>query len=113
LPHQLVLVGPGASIGLSSWHFDLAFLSAQGMNADGLWNSQDDISNFQRDICGRSSRSVFCLDDSKLDQSAPSFLLPWKAVETLVTTADYGQLERCGVRINRRKWIYAAGQLPG
>ena len=107
LPHQLVVVGPGASIGLSSWHFDLAFLSAEGMNADGLWNSQDDISNFQRHVCGRSSRSVLCLDGSKLGQTAPSFLMPWNAIETLVTTAKYEQLLENGVDLDRKKWKYA------
>jgi len=107
LPHQLVVVGAGASISLSSWHFDLAFLSAEGMNSDGLWNSQDDISNFQRHVCGRSSRSVFCLDESKLNQTAPSFLLPWRVIETLVTTATYERLLASGVNLDRKQWKYA------
>ena len=107
LPHQLVVVGPGASIGLNSWRFDLAFLSAEGMNADGLWNSQDDISNFQRHLCGRSRRSVFCLDDSKLGRKAPSFLMSWDAVQTLVTTVEYGELSASGVELDRKKLKHA------
>jgi len=107
LPHQLVVVGPGASISLGPWSFDLAFLSAEGMNKDGLWNSQDDISDFQRHVCGRASQSVFCLDESKLDQSAPSFLMPWKAVDTLVTTAGYEQLRASGMELDQEQWKYA------
>lgn len=107
LPHQLVLVGPGASIGLNPWHFDLAFLSAEGMDTDGLWNSQDDISNFQRHLCGRSKRPVFCLDDSKLGRNAPSFLMSWDAVDALVSTVDYTRLSASGVDLDRRKFKHA------
>jgi DeoR/GlpR family transcriptional regulator of sugar metabolism len=99
LPHQLVLVGPGASLALSSWRFDLAFLSAEGMNEDGLWNSQEGISDFQRHVCGRSQRSVFCLDETKLGRLAPSFLMPWSGVDTLVTTATKAQLRSAGVML--------------
>jgi DeoR/GlpR family transcriptional regulator of sugar metabolism len=104
LPHQLVLVGPGASLALSSWRFDLAFLSAEGMNPDGLWNSQDDISNFQRHVCGRSDQSVFCLDSTKLGSSAPSFLMGWSDVDSLVTTASYDQLLSAGISIHKDRW---------
>jgi len=107
LPHQLVVVGPGAAISLSCWHFDLAFLSAEGMDSDGLWNSQEEISSFQRHICGRSGKSVFCLDESKLGRRAPSFLMPWQMVEKLVTTATYEQLAAGGIKIEREQYKYA------
>lgn len=107
LPHQLVVVGPGASIGLNSWRFDLAFLSAEGMTAEGLWNSQDDISDFQRHVCGRTVRTCFCLDNSKLGRSAPSFLMPWATLDVLVTTATYQELLASGVSMDRRKYRQA------
>lgn len=93
LTHQLVVVGPGASIGLSAWRFDVAFLSAEGATQEGLWNSQDDISDFQRHLCGRSEVPAFCLDSSKLGLSAPSFLLPWDRVEYLVSDGEPGNWE--------------------
>jgi DeoR/GlpR family transcriptional regulator of sugar metabolism len=102
-----VLVGPGASLALSSWHFDIAFLSAEGMNGDGLWNSQDGISDFQRHVCGRSQRSVFCIDETKLGKSAPSFLASWSAVDTLVTTATEAQLRSAGVELKQTRWKHA------
>lgn len=98
LPHQLVVVGGGTGLSLSAWRFDLAVLSAEGMTEDGLWNSRDEISEFQRHVCGRSGRAVFCLDASKLGHAAPSFLLPWKAVERLVTDADPDLLLRWGLK---------------
>jgi DeoR/GlpR family transcriptional regulator of sugar metabolism len=107
LPHQRVVAGTGASVSLGPWHFDLSFLSAEGMNGDGLWNSQDDISNFQRHLCGRSENAIFCLDESKLGRSAPSFLLPWDAVDQLITTASHEQLQAAGIRMDPQKWTQA------
>jgi DeoR/GlpR family transcriptional regulator of sugar metabolism len=104
LPHQLVLVGQGASLTLASWRFDIAFLSAEGMTKDGLWNSQDGISDFQRHVCGRSQRSVFCIDETKLGRTAPSFLASWSAVDTLVTTATQMQLAETGVDVGLINW---------
>jgi DeoR family glycerol-3-phosphate regulon repressor len=107
LPHQLVVVGPGASIGLSSWQFDLAFLSAEGMTAEGLWNSQDDISDFQRHVSGRTARTCFCLDNSKLGRSAPSFLMAWATLDVLVTNATYQELLASDISMDRRKYRQA------
>ncbi|UCF37747.1 MAG: DeoR/GlpR transcriptional regulator [Acidobacteriota bacterium] len=97
LPHQLVVVGPGAGLSLSPWEFDVAFLSAEGMDSNGLWNSQDEISEFQRHVCGRSKRSIFCVDDSKLGRSAPSFLLPWDQIDRLITTAAAEDFTQRGI----------------
>jgi DeoR/GlpR family transcriptional regulator of sugar metabolism len=93
LPHQLIVVGPGAGLSLSPWKFDIAFLSAEGMTSEGLWNSQDEISEFQRHVCGRSRKAVFCIDDSKLNRTAPSYLMSWSEVRNLITTATTSMLE--------------------
>lgn len=97
LPHQLIVVGSGAGLSLSAWRFDAALLSAEGMTRDGLWNSRDEISEFQRHVCGRSRRALFCLDASKLGRTAPSFLLPWPSVDELVTDAPAAQLLAWGL----------------
>ena len=104
LPHQLVVVGPGASLSLSAWGFDLAFLSAEAMDADGLWNSQDDISDFQRHLCGRSEQAVFCLDETKLGRKAPSFLTAWNEVDRLITTAKPEDCSGQGLAWDSEKW---------
>ncbi len=104
LPHQLVVVGPGASLSLSSWKFDLAFLSAEAMDAEGLWNSQDDISDFQRHLCGRSEQAVFCLDETKLGRRAPSFLTAWNDVDRLITTAKPEDCAGQGLVWDRESW---------
>jgi DeoR/GlpR family transcriptional regulator of sugar metabolism len=100
LPHQLIVVGQGAGLSLSPWRFDTAFLSAEGMNTDGLWNSQDEISEFQRHVCGRSNHSVFCVDESKLNRTAPSYLMGWKQIDHLVTTASSSKLSAFQITVN-------------
>lgn len=107
LPHQLVLVGPGVTLSLSSWHFDVCLLGAEGMNEEGLWNSQDDISSFQRHVHGRSETSVFCLDGSKLGCVAPSFLLPWSLVDRVVSDAGPEQVAALGAEAGAVEWIAA------
>ena len=104
LPHQLVVVGPGASLSLSSWGFDLAFLSAEAMDAEGLWNSQDDISDFQRHLCGRSEQAVFCLDETKLGRKAPSFVMAWNEVGRLITTAKVEDCSDQGLVWDAENW---------
>lgn len=97
LPHQLVVVGPGAGLSLSAWRFDRAFLSAEGIDSQGLWNSQEAISEFQRHVCGRSERSYFCIDSSKLFRSAPSLVMGWEQVDRLVSDAPADELISLGV----------------
>jgi DeoR/GlpR family transcriptional regulator of sugar metabolism len=110
LPHQLVVVGPGAGLSLSAWSFDLSFLSAEGMTPQGLWNSQDDITEFQRHVCSRSAQAVFCLDATKVGRSAPSFLLPWGLVGRVVSDAPPPLVDSLGGEARSAQWINAEAE---
>jgi DeoR/GlpR family transcriptional regulator of sugar metabolism len=107
LPHQLVVVGAGSSLSLTAWQFDLALLSAEGMNAQGLWNSETEITDFQRHVCGRSASTVFCVDSSKIGRLAASFLLPWSQVERVVSDATDEQVNGLGADASEVEWIAA------
>jgi len=100
--HQSTLLGETAKRSVEYWNFDLAFLSAEGMTAAGLWNSQEEIVEQQKAVLRRSQRNVFCLDSSKLDRTAPHFLVPWTAVGALLTDASPARLEKAGVPANLR-----------
>jgi len=100
LPHQLIVVGPGAGLSLSPWRFDIAYLSAEGMNSEGLWNSRDAISEFQRHVCGRTRQAIFCIDESKLNRTAPSYLMSWQEVRHLITSAARRTLESFNINLN-------------
>lgn len=106
LPHQLVVVGRGTSLSLTEWRFDAAYLSAEGMNGEGLWNSQDEISEFQRHVCGRSNQFVFCVDDSKLGRVAPSFVMGWPEVGVVITTAERREVARIVPSQFIEHWIF-------
>jgi len=105
LPHQLVVVGPGASLSLSSWRFDLALMSAEGMTGAGLWNSETEIADFQRHVCGRSNATAFCLDASKMGREAPSYLLPWNAVDWVVSDVTQDSVQELGEEASRVQWV--------
>ncbi len=94
---QSTLLGETAQRSIEFWEFDLALLSAEGMNSEGLWNSQAEIVAQQRVVLRRSKRNAFCLDSAKLDQTAPHFLVPWSEVGTLLTDATPARLAKAGI----------------
>ena len=99
---QSTLLGDTARKSLEFWRFDVAFLSAEGMDREGIWNSQAAIVEQQKVLIGRTSRSVFCLDGSKLNQRAPHFLLPWPEVEFLLTDLSPDKLKSAGIELQNR-----------
>ena len=97
LPRQSVLLGEMAIRSLGFWRFDLAFLSAEGMDAVGIWNSQAIVVDQQKAVLRRSDRSIFCIDSSKLKRTAPHFLMPWSEVDHLLTDATPQRIEAAGI----------------
>lgn len=109
---QSVLLGEMAQRSLEFWRFDLAFLSAEGMNAEGIWNSQTAIVEQQKVILRRSAQAIFCLDASKLNRSAPHFLIGWPKIDGLLTDAPYEKLRRAGIKIAEEKYRPVSGVQP-
>lgn len=107
LPRQSVLLGETAIKSLQFWRFDIAFLSAEAMDAEGIWNSQGPIVDQQRTVATRSARTIFCLDSRKLDQQAPHFLLPWSRIETLLTDVPFSQLAKAGIKLSKERYLAA------
>ena len=85
LPRQSILLGSGAVRSIEGWNFDAAFLSAEGMNGEGLWNTQLSAIAHQHAVIRRSKRNIFLLDHTKWGHRAAHFLLPWEAVDSLLT----------------------------
>ena len=107
---QSTLLGETAQRSLEFWNFDVAFLSAEAMNADGLWNSEAAIVEQQQVVLKRSGKSVFCMDGSKLNRKAPHFLLPWSRVDALVTDLTNEKLLRAGIRIGANRHRSTSGR---
>lgn len=105
LHRQAVLLGETARRSLEFWRFDAAFLSAEGMDLLGLWNSREAIVEQQKAVIRRSRRSVFCLDGSKLKRTAPHFLIPWKKLDALLTDVPRKKLEVAGIRLRANQYL--------
>ncbi len=95
---QRVVLGERAERSLAMWRFEAAFLSAEGMDAEGLWNSHAEVVALQRAIADMAPLAAFCIDSSKLGRSATAFLLPWREVGRLVTDADAAALREAGIK---------------
>jgi len=109
LARQSTLLGEAAVKSLQFWRFDVAFLSAEGMDAAGLWNSQTAIVQQQKVVIQRSTRAIFCLDGGKLNRQAPDILLPWRGVEVLLTEVPLEKLVEAGIEIRSKQYWYAPG----
>ena len=109
LARQSTLLGDAAVRSLQFWRFDLAFLSAEGMDAAGIWNSQAAIVAQQKVAVQRSTQAIFCLDGGKLNRQAPDILLPWREVEVLLTEAPLQKLVDSGIEIGPRQYWDAKG----
>lgn len=104
---QSTLLGETARKSLEFWNFDVAFLSTEGMDGQGLWNSQTAIVEQQKVVLRRSKRTVFCIDGSKLNRQAPHFLLPWDQVDMLLTDLPNEKLVRAGIVLDESRRIPA------
>ncbi|MEI6562379.1 MAG: DeoR/GlpR family DNA-binding transcription regulator [Verrucomicrobiota bacterium] len=104
LARQSTLLGEAAVRSLQFWRFDVAFLSAEGMDTAGIWNSQAAIVAQQKVAIQRSAQAIFCLDGSKLDRQAPDILLPWREVDVLLTEVPLQKLVESGIEIGARQY---------
>ena len=107
---QSTLLGETARKSLEFWTFDVAFLSTEGMDARGLWNSQAAIVEQQKVVLRRAGKNVFCIDGSKLNRQAPHFLLSWDEVDVLLTDVPKEKLLRTGIVLDENKQMLGTGK---
>jgi DeoR/GlpR family transcriptional regulator of sugar metabolism len=92
-----MLLGGRVLANLAEWRFDLACLGAEGLDAAGIWNSQDDIVALQRAVQQRAPCSVVLADAGKIGRRAPAFLGDWHFATHLISDATATQLTEAGV----------------
>jgi len=107
LPRQSALMGAKARRALALHAIDLAFLSAEGADAEGIWNSQEDIVAFQRALVERARAHAFCIDRAKIGRRAANFLIPWEGVDLLISDAAPGDLDAAGIRLEGSRLLSA------
>lgn len=96
LARQSVLVGAVARKVLRFHAIEQAFLSAEGADVAGAWNSQEEVARLQQKVLSRAAESVLCLDASKLGVGAPAFLASWEKFSLLITDAPAARLRGLG-----------------
>ena len=104
LKRQSMLIGSEALRTIDSWKIDTAFFSAEGMDASGLWNTQQDVINLQHVIMAKAPQSVFCLDATKLGHSTGLLLANWSSISRLITDATRTQLNEVQVPFARNRF---------
>ncbi len=97
LGRQQMVAGPGAAKALRGWTFDLAFVGAEGVDRDGIHNSQDDIVAVTHALLESSERVILCLTRSKLGRSGPVRVAPGLDGFHLLTDASPADLRRARV----------------
>jgi DeoR/GlpR family transcriptional regulator of sugar metabolism len=107
---QSVLLGDAALKSLDFWNFDIAFLSAEAMAVDGIWNTESAIVEQQKRTIRRSRRSIFCIDSSKIGRTAPHFLLDWHKLDLLICDAAPAKFEKLGIALPEGKFYRATGR---
>ncbi|MEO7931861.1 MAG: DeoR/GlpR family DNA-binding transcription regulator [Chthoniobacterales bacterium] len=104
---QAVLLGDKTQKMARLWQFDAAFLGAEGMSAEGLWNSQADVVTFQRTILSRTEDVFFCLDATKINRKAHCPLAKWTEVPHIITDAHGDQLTNAQITLTSRQLVVA------
>jgi DeoR/GlpR family transcriptional regulator of sugar metabolism len=97
LPRQSVLVGREARMALEFYRIDLAFVGAEGADAEGVWNSQEEVVEFQKRLIDDAREVILCADTTKLGRTAPVFLARWKQIDRLVTDASHEASRKAGI----------------
>ncbi len=94
---QSVLWGSASLSSIRLWDFDLALLSAEGVNSEGLWNSPLEIIAMQCEAIKRSKRALVLVDRSKVGIKTPHLLKPWSKDLEIVSDAPLVRLLAAGV----------------
>jgi DeoR/GlpR family transcriptional regulator of sugar metabolism len=93
LNRQATLFGDKAVEAVSDWKIDAAFLGAEAMNTDGIWNSHPEVVRLQRAVLRRCTTHFFCLDATKLSRNTPHLVSDWNGVDRLITDATFSDLQ--------------------
>jgi DeoR/GlpR family transcriptional regulator of sugar metabolism len=99
LPRQSALVGRAARMALEFYNIDLAFLGAEGADSEGVWNSQEQVVEFQKRVIGGARQAILCADARKLGRRAPVFLARWKEIDRLLTDAKPSEAVTAGIPV--------------
>jgi DeoR/GlpR family transcriptional regulator of sugar metabolism len=87
LPDSFLLVGPQARATLAHYRARWAFLSAAGVDPDGVTNSNERVVEVEQAMLARAETSVLLVDSSKFHRRALTRLCDWSSLRLLLSEA--------------------------
>jgi DeoR/GlpR family transcriptional regulator of sugar metabolism len=81
-------IGPEAVASVGRLHMDIAFLSCDAVDSDGVRSASVFEAELEREMAAHADRTVVVADASKLGASAPNRLLTWSQVNDFVTDSE-------------------------
>lgn len=107
LGRQEMLAGPQVARSLRAWRFDLAFVGCEGLDADGVHNSHDDVVAVTHALLDIGSRVVVCAARSKVGTCAPVRVARSLDGYTLLTDASRDELAKAHVPLGDAIYVKA------
>ncbi len=107
LDRQAMLFGDHAVSALDRRHFDAAFLGAEAMNADGIFNSHPETVRLQHAVLTRTEQVFFCIDGSKIGKTTPHHVTVLGQNYHLITDADSEALRAAGIALKKNGLLKA------
>ena len=82
-----ILTGPRAERAIACYHADAVLFSARGIDEEGVLDTNDATAGIARTMIEHARLAVMLADHSKFRTAGMSRLVPWGAVDILVTGA--------------------------
>jgi len=105
LHRQATLFGDEAVAALARWRLDAAFLGAEAMNRDGIWNSHRQVIELQQAVLRRARQSFVLIDATKAGRTTPHRVAAWRDAPALITDAAPAALAAAGIILPRRQTV--------
>ncbi len=102
VPRQSALFGAAAREALQKWHFNRAFVSAEGFDHQGVWNTSADLVALQRLMLSCSEIIHVCADASKAGRRAAALLFTWQEADDLISDLTSQEAAKLGFRVSLR-----------
>lgn len=101
LPRQSVLLGDRAIKALNGWKFDMSFFGAEGVDAEGISNSTNEIVRLQCKVVEQSAQPLLCVDQTKFGHRAPVAIFSWEEAPEMLTDTRADAFRKLGIDLKR------------
>lgn len=102
-----ILLGPKTKESLSQYHADIAFISAAGIDENGISNTNELVVETERAMIENAAKVIVIADSSKLGQSAMCKVCQLSEIDVLITTKLEDDNLKAQLKLNNVELIIA------